>query len=751
MPSITLAWDQGSVVPRNNDEFQKVERMIGDIVQGSTLNIDLTKIAQTSKGLKLFAETQQCIENIESDVIKSKLKEKLKLSVLPSHARTAKHTLVMRPFNRAFYDHDDESILNSVRRSAFLTDDAKIQIYKNKNLRLLKLTFEHITVAESVKEVGFRVGPWKVSPQSIDFEEYFQVLQCMKCFEFETHSTKDCKVKYNICGDCAQRNHTYRNCPGRPPKCVNCLKKGNDFNHRTLSNACPEKRKILKRKREEKHENEAIKEHLPIAKAVSKMIVEKSTVPPPGSWAAAARGRTEEAPQTPTAEIAPPEKKEKIKTNSLIKQILVCTINAHFHNRCFKGTYNEKLNYLLSKNKIPYTDVGDGWDSEAILRSFECDLTEMEDDATMMRDSPLASPAPLPPPLDISPTLQRPFPGGASVIRGNEQSDESSRNADLSMASPCETLNEEGKIAKDEKSESEEEKSKKNEKSKVDDYFSLLWGLTSEDEMNTGEEKAEEKVNTKKKKKKKKKKEKLPQQEWPMPSWVAEESLEEDEWELSGVAVARQKVQFEDEEEIEREGQRIFNMEGTPTDEERLTLFSYFKHIDTDELKILKISKETKIGLAYWSCVPQKGKQKEEPEQSIKTELQKRAMTLKEIKESENEYITKSVEKHGRKEELIEETEEFKILIRQKQISVDDKDTLEDLYIYCAQCSIFSIPSTSIARLIALYRTEKLCLTKEEYKVHRGLADTHRTVEYSCTPGSDSYVGHNLSISSITI
>ena len=79
-------------------------------------------------------------------------------------------------------------------------------------------------------------------------------------------------------------------------------------------------------------------------------------------------------------------------------------------------------------------------------------------------------------------------------------------------------------------------KKKENQKpaNAVDDeeVFAYLWRMTGEDEKSIGEEKNTEAESKKKKKRKKMNKEKLPQQEGPMPFWVAEESAE-DEWRLS--------------------------------------------------------------------------------------------------------------------------------------------------------------------------------------------------------------------------
>ena len=414
MSTISLVWDTGEA-PRNLTQ-EEIERSISKIIQVSDprLKINIIKIKPTEKGIKITTSDQKGIENIQRNDIKIKLKQQLNLTFQPSKERLAQHTLTIRPFNRTILDFSDEQIVAGVRSSVLFTEEPNITLWKNKELKLIKLTFDKLSDAESVKRAGFTVGSWRIPSHSIRHAQYFPILMCMRCFEYESHPTKECKINHDICSECSSKNHTYRNCPRpTPPKCVNCTKKGLDANHRTLANTCPEKRRILQRKRQEKAEEEEenkTKEHLPMAKAVSKLIVRHSTVPAgqSGSWASAVSGKAATKHQAPAAAqplpATAPAGKKKSKSSSLLKQILVCTINAHLHNKTYPGTYNEKLNYLLQKNEIPYTDVGNDWNSSAILEALENDLVDMEDDEeeTIIRTS---LPSNFSLPMDTSPPL----------------------------------------------------------------------------------------------------------------------------------------------------------------------------------------------------------------------------------------------------------------------------------------------------------------------------------------------------------
>ena len=696
MPNIALEWDPGTEVPKTDDETAEVERIVSQIFEKSRLKLELVKITHHDKGIKIFTQSEQCIENMQEENIKRELKNKLKLSFHPSNARMAKHTLTMRPFNAAIYDYDDQYIIKEVRRAAYLSDDAQIKLYKNKAQRMLKLTFEHQSVADSVKERGFSIGGWSIPNYSIRYEEHFAILQCMKCFEFESHATNQCKIKYQICSECASRTHTFRNCPNpRAAKCVNCLKKGADFNHRTLANSCPEKRKIILRKRKEAQEQLEIKDHLPLAKAVSQMIVQQSSVPirETNRWAdIVSQKQTETTTATQQNTPGQPEKKKKKKTNDLIKNILVCTINAHLHNRSFPGTYNQKLNYMLMKNEIPYTDVGDDWDSEAILKSLEDDLSEMEEDVTVIRDSPNVAP----PPTDSSPI-----------------------QVELRESPPKEPRCLSLESVESETSVEEEENAKKSGK---------------------------EHPKKRKKKKKRKKEEYLTEQKWVEGWWpnTSEEDYdteEENQKKMDGREPAAVKLEFDCEEVQAELAIRIFLDEKTPSDEERMLLFTHFKSLDEDIQRRKKMSQSEKIGLAYWSCFSKK--RMNEQNMNITEDLKQRAKTWKEIKEAEEDYRRQSYERYGRKKNIEEETDKFHHLIRKRHLIKEEKEELKEMYMHCAQCNIASVPNLVIARLIALYRTQGHAFTKFEYKAYRGVSNAAKLHELSWTEDSDSYIGED--------
>ena len=63
----------------------------------------------------------------------------------------------------------------------------------------------------------------------------YQPYQCYKCQEFG-HSATNCSNK-QICPNCGG-NHTSKDCTESTVKCVNCVKKKVDSNHRAFDRKC---------------------------------------------------------------------------------------------------------------------------------------------------------------------------------------------------------------------------------------------------------------------------------------------------------------------------------------------------------------------------------------------------------------------------------------------------------------------------------------------------------------------------------
>ena len=393
MPSITLVWEAGVADAAATTPARTLENAITRVLRESNLPITLHKIFHLTKGIKLIVESEDCVQNLQTPFITKNLKERIGLVFQPSLERLASCTLVIRPHNLATFDAPDEEILSSARRAAGIPPSAPIEIWKSEKLKTIKLTFQHRRDAEAAKKKGLPIGGFFFPAHQIGHDEFFNVMQCMKCYRFEAHTTRECKSNTVICSECSSEGHNYRHCPNpRPPRCINCRREGKDDAHRTLANSCPAKKEIIRRKRNEKYQEQQRKEHLPVIRAVEQTItnIMAPAQDPEKRWPT-----LPSLPQLSSTPKQKPEKKNNNQTSTKInQQIKIITTLSHEHNAAFPGTFNQVLNKLLRRNHIAEVDVGDDWPSAAILEAMEATPAQPhgEDpsmEATTLRDSPL--------------------------------------------------------------------------------------------------------------------------------------------------------------------------------------------------------------------------------------------------------------------------------------------------------------------------------------------------------------------------
>ena len=385
MPSITLVWEAGVADAAATTPARTLENAITRVLRESNLPITLHKIFHLTKGIKLIVESEDCVQNLQTPFITKNLKERIGLVFQPSLERLASCTLVIRPHNLATFDAPDEEILSSARRAAGIPPSAPIEIWKSEKLKTIKLTFQHRRDAEAAKKKGLPIGGFFFPAHQIGHDEFFNVMQCMKCYRFEAHTTRECKSNTVICSECSSEGHNYRHCPNpRPPRCINCRREGRDDDHRTLANFCPAKKEIIRRKRNDLYQENLRKEHQPIVAAVEKAV---------GNMMAPTGVRSEKcwpAPSPRKPQSSPTSKPTKPnatnQSSTISQQIKVITTLSHEHNAAFPGTFNSTLNRLLRRNHIAEVDVGEDWPSAAILEAMRAQ------DDTILRDSPRAGP-----------------------------------------------------------------------------------------------------------------------------------------------------------------------------------------------------------------------------------------------------------------------------------------------------------------------------------------------------------------------
>ena len=112
---------------------------------------------------------------------------------------------------------------------------------------VFKVEFENTQMAERVVANGMLCFNVKISPTHIQREEYHDIQVCFNCYELDDHIQLHCKQpRQDRCSECTG-DHNYRVCNSEIKKCLNC-----GGSHRTLAMSCPERKHIIKQRKEEK-------------------------------------------------------------------------------------------------------------------------------------------------------------------------------------------------------------------------------------------------------------------------------------------------------------------------------------------------------------------------------------------------------------------------------------------------------------------------------------------------------------------
>ena len=502
----------------------------------------------------------------------------------------------------------------------------------------------------------------------------------------------------------------------------------------------------MKMKRDEKKEKEEVKEHLPLAKAVSQMIVKHSTPTDRGTvrWAdiAKPKGKSNNKnnkKNTPnqsalaaTGTSTKPEKKKNNINNNLMKNILVCAMHAHIHNRTYPGTYNTKLNQLLQKNNIPYTDVGDDWNSKEILAAMNEDCEEMEteeeteketveEEGDKQRKKRQRKETEKETPETLREEEDEPLEVEIPLWIKNalhERSDKTIQNELLQMEK---VIGEEQTIGQEEKQEKKKKKKKTKKKNKQREQQNPVEKGTQEAEKTEKEEnqRTTEEART----------QEADETEEDESQRTTEDEREEAraKWEKDIIEAITYRTS-EDEYEGETDEELytlnyLFNSKSPLTEQDKVTLRSLYK--DSAEWGE-ELPRRLQSGVAYWLAGEAEMVHRSQPEVDVYVRLNTNlGMTEKEIEEKEEEYIQKSREFHGNMPSTQEDASRLLYLVtKHKRLQAYEIQEMIKLYREVAQTKLINLPSLKHKIIIAAYRTLGVC-----YKI-RTLLKMNRAAQY---------------------
>ena len=277
--------------------------------------------------VRIFGEhpiyTALCAEKDVSKLLKPEIKDKLKkkgIEVQMPLEMKARSSVFLRRLDKHVGDHTKEELQEELRTQQEWAKDAiviKIKDYSH----VLKIEFPTIEAANMALEKGVLLFHMHVTPEQISRDEFISILTCFKCYKMEDHPTKNCRETKDLCSECAEEGHRWAECTSQVKRCLNC-----GGSHRTLAMACPEKKKWINEKRDQREREEREKKNKTYSEVIKETIKETQTKP------------------KPTQILLGTEQSYIITT---------CIIHAHFVNMANPGSYESELNKMLVANNLP--------------------------------------------------------------------------------------------------------------------------------------------------------------------------------------------------------------------------------------------------------------------------------------------------------------------------------------------------------------------------------------------------------------
>ena len=211
------------------------------------LQVPLTQLIPTPSGFSAVCDKQENIDLLLTDNAKAKLAA-INLAPVTPPGLMAKRTLFIRQVDDSIGSRPVEEMLAEAKSKQPWARISRVIKLPGKT-RMFKVQCLDTSAAEKVLVEGLRMFNMRISPGQICKEAYAHLKICHKCYEYETHTQKDCKSTRLVCSECAQHGHNFKNCPaGSHKKCINCTKKNLPGAHSTMASMCPVRKEAMKAK-----------------------------------------------------------------------------------------------------------------------------------------------------------------------------------------------------------------------------------------------------------------------------------------------------------------------------------------------------------------------------------------------------------------------------------------------------------------------------------------------------------------------
>ncbi len=284
--------------------------------------IHITKVFVTNDGFALLLLNEEHVDKVFYRDVKEALVRENFTPILPPEQKVKRSVIVTRLDDVIYKDHEANDIAFEMEaRNPWMEGDIE-QIFMFPNSPTLKITFTQSATAKKCIERGFLAFNISVPANDIKQETFIPIRCCMRCFQLEGHTTRDCEKSrdFKLCSECSQEGHLWHQCLEEVKKCVNC--KGP---HSTMAMRCPKRKDIIKKKREEEQEKNRI------------------------TYTGVTRANLPTANQ--------PVYNTPVVTREEILKINICVAHARMRETDHPGSYETELNKILKLNNLPTIKV----------------------------------------------------------------------------------------------------------------------------------------------------------------------------------------------------------------------------------------------------------------------------------------------------------------------------------------------------------------------------------------------------------
>ena len=226
----------------------------------STVDIDIVDIFTTNNAAIITLASHSQIDSLLQPEIIMKFAN-LNLEIIPSPMHKSERTIFVAKVRHFITNSSPETLIRKINSNNSNSLQAiEVNIITSVNhkegmRKNLKVTFSNVNQAAKARADGFYIGDLMINPESIYKEDFVEIKQCFRCFQYN-HFTNQCKAPQALCSICSGK-HSFKNCRNKNNlRCSNC-----EGDHVSISASCPVRKNVVKKLKELRHSNDVESVH----------------------------------------------------------------------------------------------------------------------------------------------------------------------------------------------------------------------------------------------------------------------------------------------------------------------------------------------------------------------------------------------------------------------------------------------------------------------------------------------------------